>query len=497
MCSQTKSGTILAICVVSLALIVLSALIVSRATLAVEPDATSAIQTGWHTFLGSEPASPGDSDDDRGYGVAVDGSGHAYAVGQSINGEWGSTPVVTHALGLDGFLAKLDGDGALLWHTFVGGSETDSARAVTTDDAGSLFVVGTSNGGVWSTDPISDAHGFDDAFAARFDLQGVRQWFTFIGTGNPDYGHAIDLDAAGNIYVGGKSIVNPYLAKLNSAGEFQWQRVITSTSGDLGSAQGIAVDPSGNVYLAGSANYGDWHGAPPPVRPHSGYPGQSDAFVAKFDGDDGSLLWHTFLGAADFPDEGYALVIDSGQAPPALYAGGRSAAGWGPPVEPHSGFSDAFVARLNGQDGTLVWHTFMGEANGGDEIRALTLGNEGRLLAAGPSRNEWGRPVIPHPGGSVGDAAFVVALSVDGHLLGNTFLGGAVSDDMTYGVAATDQGDIYVAGTSHSPTSVGWDNPYWGTPIRVFRGTQDAFVAGLGIKSVVRTRIYLPMVVRD
>jgi len=437
MCLRTgRTGTILAICLVSLALILLSALIVSQATFAAKLDAPKAIETSWHTFLGSEPASPGDSDDDQGYGVATDGSGYAYAVGQSINGEWGSTPVVTHGLGLDGFLAKLNDDGTLLWHTFV-------------------------------------------------------------GTGNPDYGHAIGLDAAGNIYIGGKSGVNPYLAKLNSAGEFHWQRVITSTSGDLGSAHGIAADRSGNVYLAGFANYGDWYGAPPPVRPHSGYPGQSDAFVAKFGGDDGTLLWHTFLGAADWPDEGYALVIDSGQAPPALYAGGTSAAGWELPVEPHSGFSDAFVARLDGQDGTLVWHTFVGEANGSDEIRALTLGNEGRLLAAGPSRNEWGRPVIPHPGGSVGDAAFVAALSVDGHLLGNTFLGEAVSDDMTYGIAATDQGDIYVAGTSHSPTSVGWDNPYWGTPIRVFRGTQDAFVAGLGIKSVVRTRIYLPMVVRD
>ena len=431
-------------------------------------------------------------------------------VGQSIDDDWGGTLIITHALGLDGFLAKLDSQGNMRWHTFIGGSETDSARAITIDNNDHLFVVGTSNGGDWSSDPISDAHSFRDVFVAKFDTNGERQWFTFVGTDDEDLGHTIAVDSASNnVYVGGVSVVNPYLAKLNSAGEFQWQRVITSTEGDLGAAQGIAVDQSGDVYLTGVADYGEWYGVTQdPVRPHAGppdYVGYSDAFVAKFDGDDGALLWHTFLGAAD-NDGGHAIVLQTTSPPtPTVYVAGWSGDSWGTPIQPHTGSTDAFVAQLNGEDGTLLWHTFMGSANYGDEIYAIARDDVGRLIVAGVSRSGWGRPVIPHPEGGVGDAAFVAALSTDGHLLGNTFVGGASSDDAAFGIAITPpvvslsnpQDDIYVSGTSWSPDRIGWSNPSWGSPIRAFSGSHDAFVAGLGTRSVVRYWLYQPIVLKN
>lgn len=486
----------LAVLLLALALILLANLAGSGATVSARLDRRAAISTNWHTFLGSEPASPGDSDDDACYDVALDSADYAYAVGQSINGDWGSTPIVTHSIGLDGFLAKLDISGTLVWHTFIGGSETDSAQAITVDDADSLFVVGTSTGGDWGSEPITDSHGYEDLFVAKFDPDGAQQWFTFVGTSDPDYGSAIAVDDAGGIYVGGTWVVNPYLAKLDAAGEFQWQTVITSTEGDLGSISGVAVDQSGDLYVAGYAAYGEWFGAPPPVRPHAGSPGYNDAFVAKFDGDDGSLLWHTFLGAVDWDDEGNALVVQTAEATPTVYVGGWSGDEWGTPIHPFSGSSDAFVAQLIGDDGTLVWNTFMGNETYGDAVHAITFGGEGRLLVAGASRDGWGRPVIAHPGGGVGDAGFVAALSADGYSMGNTFVGGASSSDTAYGIAASDQGDVYVAGTSWSPDSVGWSNPHWGTPIRGFLGTDDGFVAGLGERSIVRYWVFAPLIVK-
>jgi hypothetical protein len=474
-------------------LILLVGLTSSRISIAKPATIPADADINWHTFLGSTLSS---SDNDQGYGAAVDSAGCAYVVGTSNNGDWGSTPITDHVAGMDGFLAHLDPDGALLWHTFIGGSETDSAQAVTRDDAADhLFVVGTSNGGDWSTDPISAHHGSNDVFVARFDANGARQWFTFIGQPNnssSEYGAAIAVDSGG-IYVGGHAGPNPYLAKLDSVGAFQWQRVITSTAGDIGYALGIATDQSGGVYLAGYADYGDWHDAPPPVRPHSGYPGQSDAFVAKFDGDDGALLWHTFLGAADWGDEGRAIVATMAETTPTVYVAGWSAAGWGTPLQSHAGTTDAFVAQLNGSDGVLGWHTFMGNATYGDAIHALARDGEGRLFAAGESGGAWGRPVILHPGGGVGDAVFVAALSPAGHFLGNTFLGGAPSSDSASGIAVCEQGAVYVAGSS----SAAWNNSYWGSPIRGFNGAGDAFVAGLGARSVVRYWIYAPFVLRD
>ena len=52
---------------------------------------------------------------------------------------------------------------------------------------------------------------------------------------------------------------------------------------------GIAVDSSGNVYVAGNSN-ASWWGNPSRMA-QGGY----DAFVAKL-GSNGSLTWNTFLG---------------------------------------------------------------------------------------------------------------------------------------------------------------------------------------------------------
>lgn len=452
--------------------------------------APAAIDTSWHTFLGADPAG---SDDDQGHGVTVDSAGYAYLVGQSNDGDWGSSPIVSYTFGLDGFVAQLDSDGDLLWHTFLGGSETDAAHAIAVDSADNLLVVGTSNGGTWSTVPISNAHGARDVLVAKFNTGGARQWFTFVGTSAEEFGEAIAVDGGGNIYAAGHSGPNPYLAKLNSAGEFQWQRVITSTSGDLGYAYGVAADQSGGVYLTGYSNYDDWYGAPAPVRPHSGYAGQSDAFVAKFDGDDGALLWHTFLGAADCEDQGHAVVVQTTVPTPAIYIAGWSADGWGTPVRPHAGGRDALVAQLNGDDGTLVWHTFMGNGTYGDEAHAIALDGTELLFVSGDSRSGWGLPVIPHPGGTTGDAAFVAALSADGEFRGHTFMGGASSGDTASGIAVSDQGGIYVSGAS----SAAWANLDWGAPVRAFSGSQDAFAAGLGAQSVVRYWTYLPITLKQ
>jgi hypothetical protein len=142
-----------------------------------------------------------------------------------------------------------------------------------------------------------------------------------------------------------------------------------------------------------------------------------------------------------------------------------------------------------------MWHTFIG-GDRGDGIHAITLDSEGRLWLAGASRNTWGTPVIPHPGGDVGNAAFVAVLSEDGQCLGNTFVGGPSSSDRAYGIALTQQDDIYIVGASWSPESVGWGNPLWETPIRAFSGSHDAFVAGLDVQSVVRYWLYAPLILK-
>jgi len=65
----------------------------------------------WNTFMGS-------SSDERGRGITMDTKGNVYVVGYS--GQWGS-PVNNNAGWIDAFVAKLNRNGELLWHTFMGG----------------------------------------------------------------------------------------------------------------------------------------------------------------------------------------------------------------------------------------------------------------------------------------------------------------------------------------------------------------------------------------
>jgi len=116
----------------------------------------------------------------------------------------------------------------------------------------------------------------------------------------------------------------------------------------------IAVDSSGNVYVAGysSESWGT------PVRAFSG--GSYDGFVAKLDSS-GNLLWNTFLGS-NGADIVFSIAVDSSGSN--VYASGESNATWGLPLRSFttegSHDEDAFAAKLNAGNGSLSWNTFLG-----------------------------------------------------------------------------------------------------------------------------------------
>ena len=215
--------------------------------------------------------------------LALDGSGNIYIAGES-EATWG-TPINPYAGGGgDTFVAKFNSNGALLWNTFMGSAISyDYGKSIAVDDSGNVYVAGSS----WSTwgTPVNSFAGKTDAFAAKLDSSGALLWNTFMGSWNYDNGNS------------------------------------------------IAVDGSGNVYLAGQS---DAWGTP--VNPHAG---STDAFAAKLDSN-GALSWNTFMGSAS-DDYGNSLAVDSSAN---VYVAGQSYATWGKPVNPNSGGIDVFVAKI-------------------------------------------------------------------------------------------------------------------------------------------------------
>jgi len=416
----------------------------------------------WNTFLGA-------AGQDYGKGIALDRAGFVYVVGGSEE-NWGS-PVHAHSAGgyWQGFIAKLKvSDGSLVWNTFMEGGDAPSSIAV--DRSGGVYVAGTAYK-TWGT-PVSPFTGCQVAFVLKLTpADGTPLWHTFLGRNDmldtrSDFGLDIAVDSAGGVYMAGKSYetwdssataVNQAIAvKLKASdGTLVWS---TFLGGTESVAYGITVDGTGGIYVCGLSSQ-SWG------TPKRSFSGPQDAFAARLNDTTGALEWNTFLGTTSSYDSGAGIVAGSGGK---VYVTGSSWGTWGSPVNAHAGGTgtDIYAASLKATDGSLVWNTFLGGTYD-DSGNRLTVDDSGNLYLIGSTYNPaWGNPV----GGLRGevDAVVIKLNAASGALAWNYYLGG---NDYDFGndVAVDDAGNVFAVG----------DTLYyqWGTPVRIYSGDDDAFVA--------------------
>jgi len=192
---------------------------------------------------------------------------------------------------------------------------------------------------------------------------------------------------------------------------------------------------------------------------------------------DPTLTWNTFLGGTA-TDLSRSIAVDAAGN---VYVTGDSNATWGTPILPFNG-TNAFVAKLN-STGTLQWNTFLG-AGIASTGSGITVDAAGNVYVTGESKGTWGAPIRPF---SVGPDAFVAKLNGSGILQWNTFLGSA-SNERGRGIAVDAAGNVYVTGDSSAT---------WGTPVRPFGGSFDAFVAKLNTGGVLQWNTFLGGVSND
>jgi hypothetical protein len=312
----------------------------------------------WATYLGSP------SGTDRAFGIAVDAAGNIFVCGES-NVSWGTT-IRRHYTGdIDAFVAKLDSDGTPVWNTFLGSSAGDKAYGITADRTGNTCVTGYSYGN-WGSPILPFTSGSSDTFVVKLTNDGTLTWQTFLGGISQDQGQGIAADNAGNVYVAGTSLMswgspirpftpssdpeNPndaFVAKLTSNGNLIWNTFLGGTGLDI--AYGIAVDAAANSYTCGmsSATWGL------PWLPYAGGSEvwNANAFVAKLS-NSGTLQWNAFL-------RGDLMAISLGIAlDPSRNVGlaGAWNASWGG--------SSGFVAKIAGPFPAITSFTPTSGGNG-------------------------------------------------------------------------------------------------------------------------------------
>lgn len=127
-------------------------------------------------------------------------------------------------------------------------SEDDIAEAIALDNAGNVYVTGHSTGSGTGADYAT----------VKYDAFGNEQWSArYNGPGNEhDFAYAIAVDNAGNVYVSGRSAgsgtgYDYATVKYDTYGTEQWIARYDGPGNDSDYAYGIAVDNTGNVYVAG------------------------------------------------------------------------------------------------------------------------------------------------------------------------------------------------------------------------------------------------------
>ncbi len=176
--------------------------------------------------------------------IAVDRWGNVYVTGHSV-GAGTSTDYAT---------VKYDRNGITQWVARYngGGNSGDGANAIAVDDAGNVFVTGFS---------ATSSTLFYDYVTIKYNSDGVQQWIAYFdGSGNQeDSANAIAIDGNGNVYVTGRSVGAPNImtyddfatVKYNSAGIQQWVARYQKELYAFDESRSIAVDGSGNVYVGG------------------------------------------------------------------------------------------------------------------------------------------------------------------------------------------------------------------------------------------------------
>lgn len=317
-------------------------------------------------------------------------------------------------------------------------------------------------------------------------------WARTWGGTETDRGFGTAVDGSGNIYVSGAfrgvADFNPgteidehtsnggedvFLTKFNSYGDFQWARTWGGIYYDQGRA--VAVDDSGNVYVAGpfegAVDFDPGDG----TDNHSSVDA-SDVFLSKFNST-GAFQWARTWGGT-WPDSGRGVGVDASGN---IYVSGyfrdtvNFDPGGGSEIHSSNGNNDVFLSKFD-SSGSFQWARTWG-GTGNDQNRGLAVDDSGNSYVTG----FFADSVDFDPGGTdihnsngAGDI-FVSKFNTSGTFQWARTWGGILYDE-GWAVAVGGSGAVYVTGWFADIVDF---DPGTVTENHTSNGVDDAFLSKL------------------
>jgi hypothetical protein len=360
------------------------------------------------------------------------------------------------------------------WAVSGGGASDDGGLWVAVDAAGNAYVTGYFVGqATFGTTTLTDK-GTGDIFVAKLSATGQWLWAVSAGGTGDDTPYGLALDPSGNAYVAGfyaesatfgtttltaKGGTDAFVAKVSPSGQFAWAVSGGGTSTDA--AYSVAVNAQGDIFVTGELNDQATFGATTLTSK-----GANDIFVAQVT-PAGQFAWAVSAGGTT-GEAGFTLALDAASN---IYLTGvfTGQATLGTTNLSSQGDRDAFVAKLS-PAGQFLWAT-AGGGIGADAGNAIAVDASGNSFVAGEFTGSatFGSTTLSSKGST---DVFVARLSPTGQFVWTTAAPGT-GDDVPYGIALDDSGNILIAGTYAGAVTFG------ATVLSSKAVSADAFVAKL------------------
>lgn len=399
--------------------------------------------------------------------------------------------------GSDGFIAKLDQSGNVLWAQRIGGTNNEYINGICSDASGNVYVVGQFNSSGITISPYSIGNyttsGSYDIFVACYNSSGTIQWLKSFGNVKDDYASAcVYSNSLSALYIGGAyysasvtvgtntltntsatgTITDVFLARLTNTGSVTWAKTTGSSNSNEGIID-VTIDSNSDVLFCGNFSPGTSTtviGATTLTTT-----GGQDMYFSKYNSA-GTPQWSknfgtSFNGSGDFVG-GMCLDPSNNIYLTGTYIGASLIAGSF--TLTNTGGYDSFIAKTN-STGTFQWANKIAATQ--DEYSngiAIDGGNNLYVTGAFTGTNlVVGTTTIVNSNPGSTQDVYVLKYNPTGTVAWANTAKGADNENAS-GISADINGNVFVCGNIFTaPTA-------FGNTTLTTSGSTEAFVAKIG-----------------